>query len=208
MVDMKLSEIDENNITDEIIGDVLFNVFKTPYEEVDVLIVFGCHIKALLDERLNHALSILNSKKVHKIIISGGVGEKGDFNESDYMLSFFKNNWVTDNIIVEDKSKNSEENVLNCIDILKNENLLDKRILLVSNEFHMRKLSGMFKGVSADLDLLYDYPEHSAFSFDVLISNDALRNIAVEQVIKIKNLAVQNKIPDDDIGLSFSSKQL
>lgn len=205
---MKLSEIDENNITDEIIGDVLFNVFKTPYEEVDVLIVFGCHIKALLDERLNHALSILNSKKVHKIIISGGVGEKGDFNESDYMLSFFKNNWVTDNIIVEDKSKNSEENVLNCIDILKNENLLDKRILLVSNEFHMRKLSGMFKGVSADLDLLYDYPEHSAFSFDVLISNDALRNIAVEQVIKIKNLAVQNKIPDDDIGLSFSSKQL
>lgn len=205
---MKLSEIDENNITDEIIGDVLFNVFKTPYEEVDVLIVFGCHIKALLDERLNHALSILNSKKVHKIIISGGVGEKGDFNESDYMLSFFKNNWVTDNIIVEDKSKNSEENVLNCIDILRNENLLDKRILLVSNEFHMRKLSGMFKGVSTDLDLLYDYPEHSAFSFDVLISNDALRNIAVEQVIKIKNLAVQNKIPDDDIGLSFSSKQL
>lgn len=205
---MKLSEIDENNITDEIIGDVLFNVFKTPYEEVDVLIVFGCHIKALLDERLNHALSILKSKKVHKIIISGGVGEKGDFNESDYMLSFFKNNWVTDNIIVEDKSKNSEENVLNCIDILRNENLLDKRILLVSNEFHMRKLSGMFKGVSADLDLLYDYPEHSAFSFDVLISNDALRNIAVEQVIKIKNLAVQNKIPDDDIGLSFSLKQL
>lgn len=205
---MKLSEIDENNITDEIIGDVLFNVFKTPYEEVDVLIVFGCHIKALLDERLNHALSILNSKKVHKIIISGGVGEKGDFNESDYMLSFLKNNGVTDNIIVEDKSKNSEENVLNCIDILRNENLLDKRILLVSNEFHMRKLSGMFKGVSTDLDLLYDYPEHSVFSFDVLISNDALRNIAVEQVIKIKNLAVQNKIPDDDIGLSFSSKQL
>lgn len=205
---MKLSEIDENNITDELIRDVLFNVFKTPYEEVDVLIVFGCHIKALLDERLNHALSILNSKKVHKIIISGGVGEKGDFNESDYMLSFFKNNWVTDNIIVEDKSKNSEENVLNCIDILRNENLLDKRILLVSNEFHMRKLSGMFKGVSTDLDLLYDYPEHSVFSFDVLISNDALRNIAVEQVIKIKNLAVQNKIPDDDIGLSFSSKQL
>lgn len=205
---MKLSEIDENNITDEIIRDVLFNVSKTPYEEVDVLIVFGCHIKALLDERLNHAFSILMNKKVHKIIISGGVGEKGDFNESDYMLSFFKNNGITDNIIVEDKSKNSEENVLNCIDILRNENLLDKRILLVSNEFHMRKLSGMFRGMVPYLDLLYDYPENSAFSFDVLVSKDALRNIAVEQVIKIKNLAVHNKIPNDEIGLNFSSKQL
>lgn len=201
---MKLSELDENNITDEIIRSVLFSEVKTNYDYADVMIIFGCHIKQLLDERLLKALNVLKSKRVSTIILSGGVGEKGDFDESVYMSSFLKENGVTNNIIVENKSKNSLENVINCIQILKEKDLIDKKILLVSNQFHIKKLSGMFKQINSGLDLIYDYPDESAFSYDVLISNSVYRNIAVEQVVKLKHLAIEGIIPDDEFTIGAS----
>lgn len=197
---MKLSEIDVHNITDELIRDVLFNVPAFSYDSADVLIVFGCHIKSLLDERLNAALEILNNKTIGTVILSGGVGEKGDFDESDYMLSFLKNHGVTNNIILENKSINSEENVINCIDILRNNNLLDKDIVLVSNEFHIRKLAMMFKRLSESINLIYEYPNVSTFSYDAIISNPTLRGIAVDQIIKIKNYAINGLINDEEMS--------
>ena len=85
---MKVLEIDSNNITNELIKKIFFSVEREEYDAADYLIVYGCHIKELLDERLNRAIDVLKSKKIGKIVLTGGVGVKGDFNESQYMYDF------------------------------------------------------------------------------------------------------------------------
>lgn len=95
---MFLTNIDIENINDEIIKQVLFSTSTVEYSEADCLIVFGCHIKALLDERIKLAINILHTKKIGKIIITGGIGVHGDFNESEYMKEVLLNNGISENI--------------------------------------------------------------------------------------------------------------
>ena len=61
---MRLTEINTQNITDDIIKKVLFSTIKSEFLEADCLIIFGCHLKPLLDERLECAIKILKSKKI------------------------------------------------------------------------------------------------------------------------------------------------
>ena len=56
---MRLTEINTQNITDDIIKKVLFSTIKSKFLEADCLIIFGCHLKPLLDERLDCAIKIL-----------------------------------------------------------------------------------------------------------------------------------------------------
>ena len=139
---MKLTDIDTNNISNEIIKKVLFNTPKNEYLEADCLIVFGCHLKPLLDERIKTVLEILKVKKVDKILLTGGIGVAGDFNESEYMKEvLLKNNVKEEIILIEDKSTTTEENIINSIEILKNNNLIEnKTIILVSNQAHLKRI--------------------------------------------------------------------
>ena len=61
---MKVSEIDSNKIDKNIIKKFFYNIRKEEYESADYIIIYGCHIKEILDERLNHALNILKNKKI------------------------------------------------------------------------------------------------------------------------------------------------
>lgn len=71
---MRLTEINTQNITDDIIKKVLFSTIKSEFLEADCLIIFGCHLKPLLDERLECAIKIfytnirdtnlINNKKI------------------------------------------------------------------------------------------------------------------------------------------------
>ncbi len=196
---MKISEIDAKNITNEVIKKVLFSVPNSTFKSVDFMIIFGCHIKELLDERLKCAIDIIKEKKVGTIILSGGVGEQGDFNESKYMLEILKESGITENIIIEDESTNSLENVYNCVQILKNRNSENKTCLLVSNEFHLRKLGMLFKSSLSDIEFLYAYPSDSLFSYDNVIEHETLRNIAESQVVQIKSYVESGLVLDEDI---------
>ena len=123
---MKLTEIHTENITNEIIKTVLFNTPKTYYQEAGCLIIFGCHIKTLLDERIDCALEISKKKKIEFFLLTGGIGLKGDFNEAQYMKERLLVWGIAANkILIEDKSKTTEENITNSIKILK-QNLLIK----------------------------------------------------------------------------------
>lgn len=63
---MFLTDIDIENINDDVIRRVLFNTSTIEYSEADCLVLFGCHIKSLLDERINLAINILHTKKLVK----------------------------------------------------------------------------------------------------------------------------------------------
>ena len=204
---MRLTEINTQNITDDIIKKVLFNTIKSKFLEADCLIIFGCHLKPLLDERLECAIKILKSKKIDTILLTGGIGVNGNFNESEYMKKALLNFGIAENkILVDDKSTTTEENIVNSIQILRDNNLINnKKIVLVSNQAHLRRI-GMELKKQLDgekFDIIYEYPENSIISFDNVKNDNDLRNLATNEVKKIIRFIEQGIVDDEEIDFNL-----
>lgn len=200
---MKLMDIDSGDITDDIIKNVLFSTPKNEYIQADCVILFGCHLKPLLDERINLAIEILENKKIGKILLTGGVGVNGYFNESDYMKQKLMAHGIKEDVIlIEDKSTTTEENIINSLEILKNNNLLkNRKLILVSNQAHLRRIGMEFKKQvkGIDTEIIYEYPKESMISFENVIRDSSLRQLAVNEVKKIIRFIDMNIIDDEDI---------
>ena len=203
---MRLTEINTQNITDDIIKKVLFNTIKSKFLEADCLIIFGCHLKPLLDERLECAIKILKSKKIDTILLTGGIGVNGNFNESEYMKKALLNFGIAENkILVDDRSTTTEENIVNSIQILRDTNLINnKKIVLVSNQAHLRRIGmELKKQLNGDkFDIIYEYPENSIISFDNVKSDNDLRNLATNEVKKIIRFIEQGIVDDEEIDFN------
>lgn len=204
---MRLTEINTQNITDDIIKKVLFSTIKSKFLEADCLIIFGCHLKPLLDERLECAIKILKSKKVDTILLTGGIGVNGNFNESEYMKKALLNFGIAENkILVDDKSTTTEENIVNSIQILRDNNLINnKKIVLVSNQAHLRRIGmELKKQLGGDkFDIIYEYPENSIISFDNVKNDNDLRNLATNEVKKIIRFIEQGIVDDEEIDFNL-----
>ena len=203
---MRLTEINTQNITDDIIKKVLFSTIKSEFLEADCLIIFGCHLKPLLDERLECAIKILKSKKIDTILLTGGIGVNGNFNESEYMKKALLNFGIAENkILVDDRSTTTEENIVNSIQILRDTNLINnKKIVLVSNQAHLRRIGmELKKQLNGDkFDIIYEYPENSIISFDNVKNDNDLRNLATNEVKKIIRFIEQGIVDDKEIDFN------
>ncbi len=196
---MKISNIEK--IDKNIIEKVLFDLPKTKYDEADYMIIFGCHLKELTFERLNKALEVLSSKKVHKIIVTGGVGKNGDYNESEFMFNYLiSHNVDADMIIIEDKSTTTEENIINTFNLLKDK-IDNKKIILISNEPHLRRISMKIKKDYNGYHnkLLYEYPDNSKLSYENVINNVDLYELAENEINKIKRFISDGLLNDEEI---------
>lgn len=204
---MRLTEINTQNITDDIIKKVLFSTIKSKFLEADCLIIFGCHLKPLLDERLECAIKILKSKKIDTILLTGGIGVNGNFNESEYMKKALLNFGIAENkILVDDKSTTTEENIVNSIQILRDNNLINnKKIVLVSNQAHLRRIGmELKKQLGGDkFDIIYEYPENSIISFDNVKNDNDLRNLATNELKKIIRFIEQGILDDEEIDFNL-----
>ena len=204
---MRLTEINTQNITDDIIKKVLFSTIKSKFLEADCLIIFGCHLKPLLDERLECAIKILKSKKIDTILLTGGIGVNGNFNESEYMKKALLNFGIAENkILVDDRSTTTEENIVNSIQILRDTNLINnKKIVLVSNQAHLRRIGmELKKQLGGDkFDIIYEYPENSIISFDNVKNDNDLRNLATNEVKKIIRFIEQGILDDEEIDFNL-----
>lgn len=203
---MRFTEINTQNITDDIIKKVLFSTIKSEFLEADCLIIFGCHLKPLLDERLECAIKILKSKKIDTILLTGGIGVNGNFNESEYMKKALLNFGIAENkILVDDRSTTTEENIVNSIQILRDTNLINnKKIVLVSNQAHLRRIGmELKKQLNGDkFDIIYEYPENSIISFDNVKNDNDLRNLATNEVKKIIRFIEQGIVDDEEIDFN------
>lgn len=204
---MRLTEINTQNITDDIIKKVLFSTIKSKFLEADCLIIFGCHLKPLLDERLECAIKILKSKKIDTILLTGGIGVNGNFNESEYMKKALLNFGIAENkILIDDKSTTTEENIVNSIQILRDNNLINnKKIVLVSNQAHLRRIGmELKKQLGGDkFDIIYEYPENSIISFDNVKNDNDLKNLATNEVKKIIRFIEQGIVDDEEIDFNL-----
>ena len=200
---MKLSEIDPNNLNKDLIKKIFFNITKEKYDYADYIIVYGCHIKSILNERLRHLLSVIKDKKYNKIVLTGGFGDNGDFNEAEYMYNYLIENGVEkDRILIENKSTTTEENnenVLNMLDL----NSIKKRtnIVLITQQVHMRRIMLHWKKIIDNPNIIfyYDYVEDSVITYENVISNSDLLMEVKRQVEKTIKFIKEGVYVDTDI---------
>ena len=99
-------------------------------------------------DRLWQALDLYFSGKVKKILISGDSGYITDrgLHEAEQLKDLLITwNIPEEDIIVEGKSKNTYENALESVKILKNDYPEYKKIILVTSAFHMRRSKACFE---------------------------------------------------------------
>ena len=200
---MMVSSIDSNNLTGELVKKIFFSIEKEDYEYADYLILYGCHLKELLDERLEQALKIIKLGKVKKIVLTGGIGVNGNFNESEYMLDYLiKNNVDQDMILVENQSTTTEENNINVMNLLNfNEVNSQLNVVLVTHQFHLLKLIMHWNKILDNnyIHFYFDYVQKTKLSYDNIIKDPKLMELLKSQLIKIKKYIDAGIYDDFDI---------
>lgn len=184
---MNITEITTKEVNDEIIKKVFFSIPSESNPSADIVVVFGCHHKKLLEERVYQALKLYNENRVSKILLTGGVGFQGDFNESELMGKILiENNVDKNDIIMEDKSRDTIENIINTVVLLKELNLENSKIILLSNQPHFIKIKLLLEQQeTSGMTFIYHCPDNDSQSYEKIINNPALKQQAILQIEKI-----------------------
>lgn len=109
-------------------------------KNLDYIIVLGAGIKGkrvtpLLAGRIDKGIELLKYNPNAKLILSGGMGSGEDIPEGVAMATYAKDKGVSDErIIVEDKSKNTYENLLFSSKLMDKEN---PKLALVTTSYHV-----------------------------------------------------------------------
>ncbi|MBP3951744.1 YdcF family protein [Bacillus suaedae] len=111
--------------------------------ETDVAVVLGAAAwgdepSPVLRERINHSIWLYENGYVEKIIFTGGKGVDDEFAESEVARDYaIKNNVNSDDILIETKSKITEENLTYANDIITENDF--KTVTIVSDPLHMKR---------------------------------------------------------------------
>ena len=133
-------------------------------------IFFNDHIN-----RLTECMELVQSGRVNKVILSGGVGGLSRFRdiETDHMKTFLvENNWPDSTILVEANSRNTYENALEVKKILDSLHCTLK-ILLITSAVHMSRAEGCFRKQGIPLDTYpADYQQKDKLEYLEYINPD------------------------------------
>lgn len=124
------------------LGKYVFLSDYTNPPTCDVGILFGGY--EMIPNRADDAINLYKKKQIKKILVTGGIGytskNKQD-NESNLLFDYLTNNGVLESdILIENKSKNTYQNIRYSLKILsKYYNLDDTKILLITSDFHLKR---------------------------------------------------------------------
>ena len=139
---MKISEIQENQITDELIDKVIYSGLDYKNQHLDVAIILGSAKSHLY--RVPYAVTEYKNGRIDKIIVSGGnvlPSENGMLEAEMMRKTAIKMGVREEDIIVENKAATTVENMVFSRELMKRENLLQKgiNIGIVTTAFHARR---------------------------------------------------------------------
>ncbi len=121
-------------------GFIIKNAVQKPEKNANYLVVLGARVNGTritlnLKYRLDVALDYLSENKGTKVVVSGGQGKGEEITEakamSDYLI---KNGIKKERIILEDKSKNTNENLKFTAELIGSKT---GKVVIVSNDFHI-----------------------------------------------------------------------
>ncbi|MGE6259730.1 YdcF family protein [Heyndrickxia sporothermodurans] len=139
---MKISELDENNLTDEMMTRLLYKNISDDKKNGECIFVPGSS-KAVL-HRLPKAVELYKQGRAKKILFSGGVIWDGsDLCEAQLLREKAIELGVPEiDILFETSSQHTKENVLASLLVLDREFDLQniKRLIVVTTIYHMRRM--------------------------------------------------------------------
>ena len=144
---MRLTEIDKESLTDEEIEKIVYSDITDTGESTTYGIVFGNSM--LIKERVNQAVDAYQQKRITKVIFTGGINgisneEKDNISEAQKMKALaMKQGIKACDIITEEESNNTFENIDNTMNLLKKEKI--SAIALITSEFHLKRCMAIMK---------------------------------------------------------------
>lgn len=121
--------------------------------KADRILVLGALIyndrpSAALQSRLDTAIELLNENQNAVLIVCGGQGDNEIMPEAHMMQKYLLQNGVSqDKILVEDKSKNTIQNIKNAKELY---NLENYKTAVITNEFHLARARQLMKQAGLD----------------------------------------------------------
>jgi len=98
-------------------------------------------------DRFIQAANLYHSGKVKRILLTGGSGSilKPEEKESEYVKDLLLNMDVDpEDILIESASRNTHENAIFCSDLLVENLGINKKFILITSAFHMRRAEACF----------------------------------------------------------------
>ena len=154
---MLVSRIKEEDLTFEIVDRLLFQGLEDTGEDADCIFVLGS-VKAT-QYRVPVAVDAYNAGRANKLMLCGGALRDfpvGKCSEAEHMYkAALELGVVEENIILENSSQNTVENILFALIELQRAFWLNKvrRVLLVTTAYHMRRSLAIAR---------YLFPKHIA----------------------------------------------
>lgn len=119
---------------------IIKNAVQKPEKNADYLVVLGARVNGTritlnLKYRLDVALDYLSENKGTKVVVSGGQGKGEDITEAEAMSDYLIKNGINkERIILETKSKNTNENLEFTAELIGSK---VGKVVIVSNDFHI-----------------------------------------------------------------------
>lgn len=121
----------------------------------DTVIVLGCQVRGeqpslMLEERLKAAYDYLCNDPDAVCIVSGGQGSDESISEAECMYRYLVDKGIdSERLYMEDMSTSTRENLLFSLKIIQ-ENGLNTRVAIVTNEFHEYRAGEVAKRLEMD----------------------------------------------------------
>lgn len=146
MEEIKLSQIDDSNLTDEQIDSIVYSNIEDDNLSTKFALVFGNNM--LIKERVNTAVNSYKSGRIQKMIFMGGVNgvsnqDNSTIAEAIKMKDLALSLGVEQNdILIDDVSNNTFENIENAMKLLPDD---INHIAIITSEFHLKRCYAILK---------------------------------------------------------------
>ncbi len=141
------------------VSDITNYVFTSNNIEVnykrtyDVALVLGCSDYDIMKHRVDEAIKLYRRGLFKKIVLTGGVGyfsTKRHSSEASIMKDYMIINGVLEeDILVEDCSRDTYENVKNSVKIIENEFNKSANVILITSSFHIKRAKAILDKLSS-----------------------------------------------------------
>lgn len=146
MDEIRLSQIDDSNLTDEQIDSIVFTSIDDDKLNSEYALVFGNSM--LIKERVITSVNAYKDSRIKKMIFMGGINgisnqDNSSISEAFKMKELALSLGVKESdILIDDKSNNTFENIENAMKLLpRNVN----HISIITSEFHLKRCYAILK---------------------------------------------------------------
>lgn len=207
---MKLSKIKDQNLNDKDIATIVYSNIKDNGKASKYGLVFGNSM--LIKERVAKAVELYNNKRIQKVIFMGGINGVSNQNnsiipEADKMKEIAIEAGINENdIILDNTSNNTFENIDNAMSLLKNEIDTIKNITVITSEFHLKRCYAIIKKKYPNINITLVAAKDGFSDSDNWFLSDSSwnsgRSLATYEAHLLIKYARENKIEDLEIQLS------